>query len=267
MIGRTLAIAAAIAVVALSCRAIPAPTDGVLSVSEVDLPSPGVVVGDTLRDSVGNAAPLRVYAFGVGGMADTITNIAATFVLLDRGAHITADGYLIGDSVRTTPVRVVGAVGVLQTSAANVDVTPQPDSIGAASTTPIDTVRFNPLDSTASVNFSAALTVTVVGAGSPPPPITSVIVRYAIAYQPTASVAGAVSALLVNSTGAANSVDTTDVNGHAGPRVRVRPQAPTAPDSVVVTASASYRGIPLRGSPVRFVIPIYGSIPSSSRGR
>lgn len=267
MTRRIVGLAMAVSAGAVGCRAIPAPANGVLSVSEVQLPSPGVVVGDTMRDSTGQVAPLHVYAFGVGGQADTLKDAIVEFVMLDNGAHVTSGGYLIGDSVRSA-VRVVGSVGSLQTSAAPVNVTPHPDSIGSALTTAIATVTFNPLDSTATANYSTALAATVVSMDSvPPAAVQSVIVHYAIIYQPPASVAGAASAVLVDPSGHPSSVDTTDASGQVTRRIRVRPQAPTIPDSVVVKVTAQYRGVPLRGSPVRFVVPIAGPQISGSRRR
>jgi len=62
---RTLGFAAA-AVLLLSCDLSVAP-GGVYSISKLLLPSPGMVIGDTMRDSLGNAAPLRVLAFSVTG--------------------------------------------------------------------------------------------------------------------------------------------------------------------------------------------------------
>ncbi|HVA56344.1 MAG: hypothetical protein WBQ26_05965 [Gemmatimonadaceae bacterium] len=255
----------ALSAAAAACRAIPAPANGVLSVSEVQLPSPGVVVGDTLRDSTGQVAPLRVYAFGVGGQADTLHDAVGQFVLLDSGAHLTGNGYLVGDSIRAS-VRVVGSVGMLQTSAATVSVTPRPDSIGSALTAAIATVAFNPLDSTATANYSTALAANVVSMDSvPPAAVQSVVVHYAIVYQPAASVPGAASAVLVDPLGNPSTVDTTDVNGQVSRRIRVRPQAPTVADSVVVKVTAQYRGVLLRGSPVLFVVPIQGPQISGSR--
>ncbi|MDE3129358.1 MAG: hypothetical protein KGL38_15210 [Gemmatimonadota bacterium] len=259
-----LAAAAAVAAVAWGCRAIPAPANGVLSVSEVQLPSPGVVVGDTMRDSAGRAAPLRVYAFGVGGQADTITKVAATFVVFDRGAHVTADGYLIGDSVRSTPVRVVGSVGSLQTSAANVAVIPVPDSIGPVGPTTIAPDTFS-LAKPPSY-YSAAMTANVSSAGAPPQAVPSLIVRWVIVRRP-AGAPNDTASTIVSTNNFAASADTTDASGNVSVRLHLDPvagQALTAPDSFVVEARASYRGVPLRGSPVRFVVPIVPALGASA---
>ncbi|HUX32667.1 MAG TPA: hypothetical protein VMV51_02245 [Gemmatimonadaceae bacterium] len=267
MTRRLAAFAMAVTAVTLSCRAIPAPTNGVLSLSTVQLPSPGVAVGDTLRDSTGRIAPLRVYAFGVGGEADTIQGAAATaqFVLLDRGASVTSDGYVIGDSARTTPVRIIGSVGTLQTSVANLAVTPRPDSIGPTGATTIATINFAATDTTAR---SAALGATVLATGVVPAAgVQAVIVRYTIVSAPP-GFNDAVTGILLNAAGRPATVDTTDPSGHVSPTIRLRPAAlaaPSVPDSFVVTASASYAGVPLRGSPVRFVVPIQTKAPSGSR--
>src|SRR5512134_100429 len=62
---------------------------------------------------------------------------------------------------------------------------------------------------------------------------------------------------LVNEGGRPSYVDTTDATGGATRRVRLR-IAPglVPPDSAVVTVRASYKGVPLIGSPVRLVLPL-----------
>jgi hypothetical protein len=257
-------LAATAALAVLGCRAIPAPANGILSLSTVELAAPAVVVGDTMRDSLGNAVPLRLYAFGSGGQADTITDAEPTFIVLDRGAHVTQAGYLVGDSARSTPVRIIGSVGVLQTSAVNVFVTPEPVSIAATGATTLDTVIFNGADSSASVNFSQGLGVQVTSPGTPSPVgVVGVIVHYAITYAPAPTGSGA-SGLLVDAAGHPAAADTTDGSGNASLRIRVRPAAPAAqPDSFVVMASAAYRGVPLTGAPIRFVIPVRSVLAAS----
>lgn len=261
-----LAAAAAVAAVTGACRAIPAPANGVLSVSEVLLPSPGVVVGDTMRDSAGHAAPLRVYAFGVGGQSDTITNVQATFVVFDRGAHVTAGGYLIGDSVRSTPVRVIGSVGNLQTSTANVAVIPVPDSIGATGPATTATDTFSLIKPTS--YYSPAMSARVLSADATPQPVPSLVVQWVIVRQPTVP-AGDTAGTIVSTNNHVASADTTDASGNVSMRVHLNPvavSALTGPDSFVVEARAAYRGAPLHGSPVRFVVPIMPA-PAASGSR
>ena len=255
MIRRLAAFAAAVGLVAFACRPIPAPADGVLSLSDVKLPSPGVVAGDTMRDSAGRAAPVTIVAYGTGGQSDTIANAMTTFIVFDPGAHVTPDGYVIGDSARDTPVRIIGSVGTLQTSPTNIYVTPLPDSLADTTASPTDTVNFTTGDSTASANYSVDLAGQVLATGViPPAPVQAVIVHYTILYAP-AGPNGAVTGLLVDPTGRPSSVDTSDASGLVSRRIRVRPQAPVAADSIVVSMSAEYAGVQLRGSPRRIVIP------------
>jgi hypothetical protein len=258
---------AALVVLALACRAIPAPANGVLALSEVRLPAPAVVLGDTLRDSTGRAAKLTLVAFGLGGDKDTIKTVTSSFVVLDRGAHITADGYVIGDSVRATPVRIVGTVGTLQTSAANLSVIPHPDSLASAVTFPIAPIKFNILDSTAQANFSVAIAATVMSTSVvPPSAVQSVIVQFTLASQPR-GLNGASTGVLVDDGGIASTVDTSDASGLVSRRIRLRPAAlaaPSATDSFVVLVAAQYRGVALTGSPLRFVVPVQpGSVAST----
>jgi hypothetical protein len=262
-----LAIAGVLAIAA--CRDVPAPANGVLAVSELLLPAPAVVVGDTLRDSTGHIAKLTVVAFGLGGENDTIRTITPSFVVLDPGAHITSDGYVVGDSVRATPVRIVGTVGTLQTSAANLNVIVLPDSIASGLTAPLSTIRFNILDSTSQSNLSDAISVVVTSSSFLPPAVVqSVLVRFVLASQP-AGLNGAATGVLIDASGnPAGIVDTTDVTGTASRRIRLRPAAlasPASADSFVVLVSAQYRGVALHGSPVRFVIPVQPGTATTSR--
>jgi hypothetical protein len=60
---------------------------------------------------------------------------------------------------------------------------------------------------------------------------------------------------LVNDGGLASVVDTTDATGIAGRKIRVHPVFLTSTvDSIVVNATAKYRGVQVSGSPVRLVL-------------
>ncbi len=265
-----LAVAAVAGAAALACRAIPAPPDGVLSLSQVIFPAPGVLAGDTLRDSLGRAAPLRIVAYGTGGEEDTITRITPVFTTLDPGVHITKDGYVIGDSVRITPVRIVGTVGTLQTSTGTLAVIPHPDTV-TATTTRLAAVSYSIYDSTSSSNVSGPMTINVSNRALAPTGnggVQAVSVRYAIAYQP-ATIDGSLAAVLQKST-VRSVADTTDGSGNASHTVRIRAPklASSAPDSVVVLVTARFAGTEIPGSPIRFVVPIQApATKSGNRGQ
>jgi hypothetical protein len=247
---------AALAVVALSCGEVPTLPDGIAYISSVLLPSPAVALGDTLRDSLGQAAPLRIV--GIGNAGDTITGITPTYVVTTvpgKTITIAPGDFVIGDSVR--PVQLVGRVGDrLQTPAVTLDVVQQPDSIGAAS----DTLAVFPLPGTGEVSSSVALGVTVSsGATGTRAGVKSIIVRYRITnvYPADASIPDTTLLLLDASNRFADStgltvVYTTDDSGNASRSIR---SIPFGFDSVEIRATANdLRGTPLRGSPIRFVV-------------
>src|SRR5439155_10700680 len=100
----------------------------------------------------------------------------------------------------------------------------------------------------------------------PPTPVKSVVVRFTLAAQPR-GVGNAATGVLVDPANRFAPLDTTDATGQASRQIRLRPAAlatPSAADSFVVMVSAQYRGVPLHGSPLRFVIPIQpgGATPS-----
>lgn len=214
-----------------------------IAVSLESLPFPAVVVGDSLRDTSGTAAPVRATAFNFRG--EVLQSAAFRYLVVDRGASIdSATGIVVGDSVRATPVRIVARLNGLQTNPVQLAVVPRPDSLAAVAT--IDTLRYSLTDSTG--NVSDELTVRVLHDSNPPAPVASWIVHYSITA-PTDTLL----AFMVN--GGSSRIDTTASDGTAGRRVRIRTQRLTmTSDSVVVLVSATYRGLHLRGSPGRMVV-------------
>jgi hypothetical protein len=250
-----LLVGAALVVGALSCGEVPTLPDGVAYISSVLLPAPAVALGDTLRDSTGKVAPLRLY--GIGKAGDTITTITPVFVVTTvpgKGVTITPSNLVIGDSVRT--VQLVGQVGSrLQTPPVPLDVVYQPDSIAASSST---TARF-PVPATGEVTAAVSLGVAVTSPGvGTRVGVKSILVRYAVTqvYPVGAPVPDTTLVLIDNSgrflgTGR-TSVDTTDASGNSSRQIRA---VPFGFDSVVVTVAANnLKGVALKGSPIRFVI-------------
>lgn len=240
-LGRGLA-AAVLALAGGACLDIPAPEGGVQAISALLLPSPGLVAGDTLRDSLGVAAPLRVVAYGIGG--DTLDpQPPATFVVLDTGARLEGGHYLVGETAGTT-VRVVGTVLPLQTQPATVKVTLSPDTLVAADST-VHRKNYTLLAGDTVVT-SAELNVIVRHLDTTPSGVEAVIVRYAIDQAPAGEPDRGPAVVLVN-VNRASSRDTTDNGGRASRAARLRLAALStfATDTAIVTATASYRGITL----------------------
>jgi len=248
----------ALALVVLSCGEVPTLPGGVAYISPVILASPAVALGDTLRDSLGVVTPLKLFAIDAEG--DTIPSVTPLFVVTTvpgPSVHLTPTNLAIGDSVRSA--QIVGQVGTrLQTPVALLEVVRQPDSIAASSAT---NARF-PAPSAGTVTSVVPLEVSVT---SPPTATTaragvrSIIVRYAVTriFPASASIPDTTLVLIDDSgrfrlpTGL-TSVDTTDVAGSASRQIRA---IPLGFDSVEVSATANnLRGVPLRGSPIRFVV-------------
>lgn len=227
------------ALVLVACRDLPAPTGNVLSLSQVLLPSPGVVVGDTMRDSLGVVSPLRVIAYGPDGLPID-PQPEFFFALLDTGAHL--DGArLIGDRAGAS-IRIIGSAAGLQTQVATALVTLRPDTIVAADSA--RHVRRFPLLSTDSVINSADLTVLVRNrAGGTPTGVDAVIVEYALVRTlPAAPDKGP--AIQIMNASRPSTRDTTAGGGRAArtARLRLAAFAGTLPDSAIVQATASHRG-------------------------
>ena len=261
---------AALTAAALACGEVPTYEQGVAYISAVILPSPAVALGDTLRDSMGVATPLRLY--GIDGDGDTVSTITPVFVVTTvpgRSVTLTPANLVIGDSVR--PVQIVGQVGSrLQTPPAPLDVVRQPDSIAANGAT---TTRFPP-PSAAEVTSTVTLGVTITSPPVPETPATpttpatpavpragvkSILVRYQVTRVfPAAATIPDTTLVLLDDAGrfllptGRTTVDTTDASGSASRRIRA---IPLGFDSVEISASANnLRGVPLKGSPIRFVV-------------
>lgn len=244
-------VACAAGIVALSCGDVPTLADGIAFIAPIDLPSPAVAAGDTLRDSLGKAAPLRVTAHGRDN--SVIPNVSATFLVttVPAGVKVDANGIVTAfDSLRT--VRIVARIGDrLQTTETSLEVVAQPDSMAVAS----------PLDSLAGMPGKQALQVSVTGPrrGSRIP-VNGVIVRYQIVAVNGRSAIDSLNVFLVDDAGAPlrNSVTRAIDTTQSGVASRMLTVAnPTGVTTIEVLASArSLRGQALKGSPLRFTVPV-----------
>jgi hypothetical protein len=228
----------------LSCDWSAGPND-LYSISRLMLPSPGVVVGDTMRDSLGNAAVLRLVAYARSG--DTLGGQQKYFITLDTMAHLVGGMVLIGDHLGTA--RVIGGIGSLQTLPETVKVTLRPDTIVAAdSAHHLKTYQLL----TDSIANSAELSALVQNrAGGVTSTVDAVIVRYTIVSSP-ASKNFLPSVTIMNG----NNVSPADTSssGRVGRSLRlwVNRLVSVNEDSAVVDATASHRGASL--GTIRFTV-------------
>ncbi len=227
----------------LACTDIPTASDNILSFSIDPLPSPSVVVGDTLRDSLGVVKPITVTAFNFQG--DTVRSPRLRFLSFSRGIKVDSlTGIVTGDSARTG-AQIIAAVGSIQ-SFITIGVALKPDTMIASNAR--DSLGYSLTDTT--LNTSPALGVKLLHGKE----TDSAVVGYRVSFRivsPTGTLAQ-----LVNDRGVAGTTaDTTDASGIASRRIKLNvAQLTSATDSVVVMASASYRGAAVRGSPVRLVL-------------
>ena len=249
-LGPVAAVAAAWLVVA--CLDIASPVTGISAITTVLLPTPSVVVKDSLRDTLGVATPLAVYAFAPNG--DTVRDVTVRFFAIDSTQKLHVDsttGYVWGDSLsplakvvaRVTPANGKGAIQTLQVP---LPVVPTP--IGATKADALINFPFDPttLDTLGSGVLSPTLDVKV--AGNADTTIQSYVVSYTIVRMPKSKIAGQPTVRILDRTGNDSTIAITSSSGVASRQLRVRLAAipdvlriPPATDTVVVQVRVRYR--------------------------
>jgi hypothetical protein len=229
---------------AFACGDVTGGANSVLSIQFDSLSAPSVVVGDTLRDTTGAIVFPVVHAFNLKGAE--IVPVAVRFQSPDSGVRVDSlTGIIVADSLRSTPARIIATVGGLQ-AIQNVNVTLRPDLLVALHGR--DSLSYSLLDSTK--NVSPQLTVKLTHGISP----NDSVVKSYIVSQSNPQLGQ-----LVNDAGKPSVVATTDANGIAGRAIRLHPvflTSANAADSIIVTATAKYRGANVSGSPVRLVLKV-----------
>lgn len=233
------------------------------------LPSPSVVVGDTLRDDSGAVAPVVATVRNLSG--DVIVDAPVRYLYADYSR----DSALQVDSVSGIVVALKTASGSSGRLAARVGsslqvlrqlaVVLRPDSVDRVGQSPIDVFTTTLPDTgrnTATANTSPALTIVVRHVdttANTTPPVGSWRVRFELLQPANASNDTTKSVFLVDEVGRPSVLDTTDNGGVAGRRVRIRAtQFPAAgvTDSVIVRAVVTYKRDTLAGAPLRLALPV-----------
>lgn len=250
---RLAALSMVVAAAATGCTEVNTAADHVAALQFDSLPAPAVITGDTLRDSLGRAAPLR--AIAINGAGTVIADAAIQYIALDTGVTIGAGGYVTAQARSGSP-RIVASTGGLQTKSMTLLIARRPDTVTVTGKLR-DTLTYVVPD-VAATNTTAALGVKIVTrdtAGA----VTGTqgwLVSYQLFHDGAAIAPSDTSlASLVSESSARSTVDTTGADGRAARQVRVRPLGIRAnPDSLVILATARYQGNAIRGTPVRFVI-------------
>jgi hypothetical protein len=251
------------AIAAVACIDMSAPK-GPFAISLLQLPSPGVVVGDVMRDSNGVPAPLGLTAFDAGGAP--VGGFTPDFFITDslRFAHIGSDQIVVGDSLGTA--HIIGQIGNLQTAVANVPVTPVPTKFTPSGTPTTATAPLS-ADSATAIGGApvSALLQSATNAG-----VDGFVVKFSIVSAPATKAGSASPAVYMATTdGKPSSRDTTKSGGTTSRQLTVNSLfladtdlvAGRKTDSAVVQATTSYKGVPITPTPLRFVVPIKVALP------
>jgi hypothetical protein len=244
------------AAAALSCGEVPTLENGIAYYTPVLLPMPAVALGDTLRDSLGRVAPLRVRAFTRD--SQEVTGLTVTFVptVLPTLVDIkNPTGLVVAHDTAVGSVVLVGRIGdQFQTSTVTLLVVPEPTLV---------TRTDNPAaDSALSVPALRALPVTVSGLfKGAVTTVNGIIVRYRIdSLAPSSVPAG--TAVLTNASGSSlhpdstTAVDTTKSAGNATRNVLVRAGSGVQKVYISATARRLHDATEVPGSPVRFLVEL-----------
>ena len=240
-------------IVVAACIDLSTDPDEIVAIEFTDLPWPSVVAGDTLRDSSGNVAPLVARLFD--GDGDEVTG-SVEFLPVIPTVRIVGGNRLVADDTATGSVGIIASAAGIQSVPRPINIVAAPDSMAA--TGPITTLAWVVPDDPV-LNTSQPLGVRVFSnATTPPAGVGSWIVKFTLeAGGRQIPESDTTQIFLVGENGRPSYADTTDTQGAASRRVRLRvTPGSVPPDSAVITVRASYRGVSLVGSPVRLVLPL-----------
>ena len=259
---RSLATVAAVgaAWLAVACLDISSPVTGISSITSVLLPTPSVVVGDSLRDTSGAVKPLTVYAFGPNG--DTVKDVVVRYFAIDSTQKLHVDsitGKVWGEALsplakvvaRVTPANGNGTIQTLQVPLPVVPIPVRATKGDSIIDFPFDPTTFDTLGSGV---LSQSLDVTVLGDADTT--IQSYLVSYKIVRMPSSKIKGDTTVKIFDKTGNDSTIAVTSSSGVASRQLRVRLGAlqpnllfGPATDTVVVQVRVLYQGNPLPITP------------------
>ena len=238
---------------AAACIDLSTDPDEIVAIQFDELPWPSIVAGDTLRDSTGAVAPLGARLFD--GDGDEVTG-PVEFLSQETKVQVIDGGRVVAADTATGIVHLLASTAGIQSFVRQLEVVTAPDSVAAEGA--IEPLGWVVPDDPAE-NTSVALGVRVFSTtGDEPEGVRAWVVSFDLEVSGNPIAPGDTTQLfLVTEAGRPSRSDTTDTQGHASRRLRLR-IAPglIPPDSAVITVRASYQGAPLIGSPVRLVLPI-----------
>lgn len=259
----------------VSCLEPSSPLQPIFSLTPVVLPFPSIAAHDTMRDTLGQIKPLRVFGFTAKGDTVDTTLYTVSFLAIDSTHQLTIydpAGLARGDT-NSPLAKVIATVTLksnghsLQTLQVPLPVVPRPAS--ARRDTDFTFVWKPPSFATDSNNsglLSPPLNVTVF-ASTTDTVVPSWLVSYKIVYSPP-SANGKPTVVLYDPSGHDSTVSVTSTSGVAGRQLRIRPSAfasASTPDSVVVAVRVQFRGSALTIAPSdTFVVKLQENLLSTS---
>ncbi len=241
------------AVVGASCTSVTTDAGRAVSLEFDTTAFPAIVAGDTLRDTLGVVAPLHPLAFNSFG--SIISGAKFAFVTFDTGLTISPSG-IVTAQARNGTVRFLASINGLQSVQQKIEITRRPDTVFATGKTR-DTL-FYVLPDVQATNSYTGIGVTLVSgdsSGGVKFPKGWLVSYRALYHGLVLGKSDTTVASLLSEQSFGSIVDTSDASGETARTLRIRPAGlVSANDSVIVEATARYKGAHVRGSPVRFVI-------------
>lgn len=238
------------AAAAVACAEISTDPKVVASIAIDSLASPSIVANDSLRDTLGVARPIHATIYNIQGTS--LTSVPLRYRTPDAGVTVdSVSGYIVADTARATGIRIYASAGSLQTAPDTIFIVPAPDTTVALNAR--DSLLYSLTDTTAKLSNPLQLQLFHRTSSAQTLPVRSYLVSYRITY-PTDTV---LAKLMTRDGSRRSAIDTTDATGTSARRIRLRALSLTSvTDSVVVVAMVRYRGVPVPGAPIRFVLQV-----------
>ncbi|MEP7347878.1 MAG: hypothetical protein ABI877_21585 [Gemmatimonadaceae bacterium] len=246
--------AAAVVLLALAgCVDLSTDPNEIVAIEFAPLPYPAVVIGDSLRDSLGVVAPLTGKL--LNGSGDVASKATPSFFSLDTIVDVSTAGVTVAHQTIGT-ARLLASGGGLQSVIRTLDTTLQPDTLSVEAVQ--DTLRLTiPDDPVTNITTDLRLKLeTKTGTGGA---VRSWVVNFQLRYKSNDIAPTDTSLLyLANESGRPSNVDTTDASGVVSRKVRFKivPGQTPVLDSIIVTAVTKYKGALVPGAPARMVVRV-----------
>ncbi|MGV3709022.1 MAG: hypothetical protein ACO1Q7_09275 [Gemmatimonas sp.] len=261
-------------VVAAACNDVKLAPDVPASIEFRPFPAAAIAIGDTLRDQDGVAVPARVAVLNQDG--DTLRDAPVRFTYLDTNNDTalvvdSVTGYIVARKALTnaSTARIAARVGASLQVIRQIAVTSSPDTVDRGTEAAPAPFTVVVPDTSATQNTSPALSVSVRHAGTATPvtytAVAGWLVKFALISPANPNNDSTRSVFLVNDARRASNIDTTDASGIASRSVRIRsasfPSGSNS-DTAVVEVTVTYRGAPVKGSPVVIKLPVVRAAPT-----